>query len=173
MEDTAPNPIARLSQLADQLFEAESDVARLQGELRNAQARVQQLSEFTIPELMDELEMAEFKTKSGLSITVKEKLSAKKLTQAHQAALDWLRQNGQAGLIKTLVAVPFSAGSENDADALVEELAGEGFIATKNMEVHHSSLASAIKSMLADGIEVPMELLGGYQRRVANIETKK
>ena len=27
--------------------------------------------------------------------------------------------------------------------------------------------------MLAEGIDVPMELLGGYQRRVATVETKK
>ena len=172
MTDT-PDGLTRLSQLADQLFDAETEVVRLEAEKKAAQQRVIQLSEFDIPTLMEELELEEVKTKSGLRVTVADKLSAKKLTQAHHAALQWLRDHEQGGLIKTVVGVPFTAGSESDADALVEELAGEGFAASKNMEVHHSSLAAAIRQMLKEGIEVPMELLGGYQRRVASIEAKK
>jgi len=173
MTEQTPDGLNRLSQLADELFDAEATVERLASELKAAQARVRQVAEVDIPELMDDLEMSEFKTKSGLRIEVVEKLSAKKLTQRHAAALDWLRENGQGGLVKTLVAIPFSAGSESDADALVEELAGEGFAAAKNLEVHHSSLAAAIKSMLADGVDVPLDLLGGYQRRVANVQAKR
>lgn len=173
MTDQAPDGLTRLSQMTDQLFDAETEVARLTIELRAAQQRVRQLAEFDLPELMDELEMEEFKTKSGLRVTVVDRLSAKKLTQAHATALEWLRKNNQGGLIKTLVGVPFTAGSEGDADELVEKLSGEGILATKSVEVHHSSLAAAIRSMLADGVDVPMELLGGYQRRVASVEAKK
>lgn len=165
--------LTRLSQLADKLFDAETEVTRIQAELKAAQKTVQQLQEHDIPTLMDSLEVEEFKTKSGLKITVGDKLSAKKLTAAHAAALQWLRDHDQGGLIKTLVGVPFTAGSESDADDLVEQLAGEGIAAEKSMEVHHSSLAAAIKQMLADGVDVPMELLGGYQRRVASVEAKK
>lgn len=165
--------LTRLSAMADELFDAETEVNRLELEKKQAQQRVQRLSETDIPSLMDELEIEEFKTRSGLKIEVVDKLSAKKLTQAHGKALAWLRDNGQGGLIKTLVGVPFTAGHESEADVLVEQLSGEGIAAAKSMEVHHSSLAAAIKRMLADGEDVPMELLGGYQRRVAKIEAKK
>ena len=165
--------LTRLSQLADDLFDAETSVSVLEAQLRSAQKAVQELAEFSIPELMDELEMESFKTKSGVSVDVKDKLSAKKLTQKHSEALEWLRTHDQGGLIKTLVGVPFTAGSESDANELVEELAGQGFAASKTMEVHHSSLKAAIKSMLDDGIDVPMDLLGGYQRRVATVSAKK
>lgn len=171
MTDT--DGLARLSQLADNLFDAEALVTGLEVQLRAAQKVVKGLEEFSIPELMDELEMASFRTKSGISVTVSDKLSARKLTQKHAAALQWLRENSQGGLIKTLVGVPFTAGSESDADGLVEELAGQGFVATKTLEVHHSSLAAAIRSMLKDGVEVPMELLGGFQKRVATVSAKK
>lgn len=174
MTDTEPvDGLTRLSQLADQLFDAETTVSRLSGDLKAAQAAVKTLAEITIPEVMDDLEVEEFRTMSGLFVKVSEKLSAKKLTGAHAAALQWLRDNDQGGLIKTLVGVPFTAGSESDADALVEQLTDEGFVVAKNMEVHHSSLAAAIKSMLADGVDVPIEMLGGYQRRVAKVEAKK
>jgi hypothetical protein len=165
--------LARLSQLAEDLFDAEAEVTRLEAEKKTAQGKVKNLSEFVIPEAMLDLGMDMIITKSGLKVMVEDKLSAKKLTQVHAAALKWLRDNDQAGLIKTVVGVPFTAGSETDADELVEQLSGEGLAAIKSVEVHHSSLAAAIRQMLKDGIEVPMDLLGGYQRRVATIDTKK
>lgn len=163
--------LTRLSQLADELAASEEKVATLSADLKAAQAEVQALQEKRIPELMDALGMQEFKTKSGLKVSVTDKLSAKKLTERHQAALQWLRDNGQGGMIKTLVGIPFTAGSEGDADTLVEQLSGEGYAATKGMEVHHSTLAAAVKSMLEAGVDVPMELLGAYQRRVATIQS--
>lgn len=174
---TDPRPdmdgLTLLSQLADDLFDAETDVVNKAAELKTAQGKVKNLAEFTIPEAMEELGMDMIITKSGLKVEVKDALSAKKLTHKHAAALKWLRDNHQGGLIKTAVTVPFSAGSEGDADELVEQLAGEGFAAAKGMEVHHSSLAAAIRSMLKEGVDVPMDLLGGYSRRVATIDTKK
>lgn len=174
---TDPRPdmdgLSRLSQLAEDLFDAETDVVNKAAELKAAQGKVKNLSEFVIPEVMLDLGMDMIITKSGLQVKVEDKLSAKKLTQNHVAALQWLRDNNQAGLIKTVVGVPFTAGSETDADELVEQLSGEGLAAVKNIEVHHSSLAGAIRQMLKDGIDVPIDLLGGYQKRVATIDTKK
>ena len=165
--------LALLSQLAEDLFDAEAEVNRLEAEKKVAQGKVKNLSEFTIPDAMETLGIEVVVTKSGLRVEVENRLSAKKLTHRHAAALDWLRANDQAGLIKTVVGVPFSAGSEGDADELVEQLSGEGLAAIKSVEVHHSSLAAAIKQMLKEGIDVPLDLLGGYQRRVASIDTKK
>lgn len=165
--------LTRLSQLADDMFDAETNVARAEAELQAAKKVASNLAEHDLPDLMDDLELTSFVSKSGVSVSVLDKVSAGKLTQANPEALEWLRQNNQGGLIKTLVSVPFTAGSESDADDLVEQLAGEGFASTKGMEVHHSSNAAAIKAMLADGVDVPIKLLKGYQRRVAKITVKK
>jgi hypothetical protein len=165
--------LTRLSKLADDLFDAETQVTLIETQLRAAQKKVRDLSEFQIPELMDELEVSTFKTKSGVSVEVADKLHAGQLTQAHPDALEWLRKNGQGGLIKTLVSVPFTAGSEADADELVEQLSGDGIASTKSLSVHQSSNASAIASMLKEGIDVPIKLLRGYQKRVAKVTAKK
>lgn len=165
--------LARLSQLAEDLFDAETDVVNKAAELKAAQGKVRNLAEFVIPELCEELGVNTIVTKSGLKVEVTDSTYAKKLTHKHAAALKWLRENNQGGLIKTAVSVPFTAGSEGDADELVEQLAGEGFTATKAVEVHHSSLGAAIRSMLAEGIDVPLDLLGAYSKRVATIDTKK
>jgi len=162
--------LAKLSQLADDLFTAQTEVERLNLELKEAQKEVQRLEETAIPEAMEAVGMDEFKTKSGLKIVVEDKLSAKKLTQAHAKALEWLRQHGQGGLIKTTLGIPFSKGSDDDADALLDRLQGEGIACAKLVEVHHSSLAAAIKRMMEEGVDVPLELLGGYSRRVAKVD---
>lgn len=166
------NQLAKLSELADDLFKAQTEVDRLNLELAAAQKEVQRLQETALPEAMAAVGMDEFKTKSGLKITVEAKLSAKKLTEKHARALQWLRDNGQGGLIKTVLGIPFAKGSDADADAMLEKLAGEGIAAVKQVEVHHSSLAAAIKRMMEEGVDVPLELLGGYSRDVAKVEQK-
>lgn len=165
--------LTQLSALADELFNAKAKLAEQDAEMKQTGDNIKRLEEHAIPDLMDDLKVTEFKTTSGLSISVKDRLSARKLTQAHPEALQWLRDNHQGGLIRTTVGVPFTAGLEDKANELVESLAGKGFAVSKNMEVHHSSLAAAIRRMLADGEDVPMDLLGGYQSRVASIQVKK
>ena len=160
--------VKQLSALANEAGDLENRIAELQVELRAKQQRLQAIQEHDIPELMEDLDMDTIKTASGLTVIVEDKVSAKKLTEKHAAALKWLRDNGQAGLIKTGAFVPMS--DEAAADELVEQLGGEGMLAVKKLEVHHSSLAAAIRQLLAEGKEVPMDLLGGYQRRVAKIE---
>lgn len=165
--------LTRLAKLADAMCDAEIEVMLIETSLKRAEAKVKDLAEFKIPELMDELEVTTFTTASGVSVSVMDKLSAGKLTQANPEALQWLRDNNQAGLITTLVSVPFTAGSESDADDLVAQLSGEGFASTKAVEVHQSRNAAAIKAMLKDGVDVPIKLLKGYQRRVAKVSTRK
>lgn len=158
----------QLAKLADEANVLEDAIVALQVQLRDKQNRLKSIYEHEIPELMEDLEMDEITTKSGLKVAVVDQVSAKKLTEKHAAALKWLRDNGQAGLIKTGTFVP--TNDEAMADELIEQLSGEGMLAVKKLEVHHSSLAAAIRQLLAEGKEVPMDLLGGYQRRVAKIE---
>ena len=157
-----------IAALAEKLFDAEAKVAEMAADLKEAQRAVRQLAEHDLPEAMEDVGLTELKTASGLIVKVANVLNAKKLTQAHAKALDWLRDNDQGGLIKTLVAVPFSTGNESDADQLVERLAGEGIAAAKNMEVHHSSLGAALRKMLEDGTEIP-DYMGAYQVTAAKV----
>lgn len=165
--------LKELAKLADQLFEAQTKAAELTADLQVQNKIVQRLAEFDIPEAMEDVGVDSLTTNTGLVIKVDDKLHAKKLTQAHGKALDWLREHDQGGLIKTLVGIPFTAGSESDADELVDRLSGEGIMAAKSCEVHHSSLAATLRKMLEDGEEIPLELLGAYQRRVATVKPAK
>lgn len=163
--------IKQLSDLADELFAAQTRVEELQAELKAAQQAVQRLAEFTIPEAMDDLGVTELKTSSGLVVTVGDEVKAGDLKRPD--GLAWLRKIGEGGAIKTMVGVPFSAGSEADADQFVERLAGEGFAATKTAAVNHMTLKSIIRKKLQEGEEVPMEQLNAHQFRQARVKPAK
>ena len=166
------NDIAKLTELADQLFEAQTKVVEMEADLKEAQRAVRQLEEHDLPEAMSDMGVEELKTSTGLVVTVKTDLHAKKLTQAHERALAWLRDRGQGGLIKTLVGVPFTAGSEADADQLVDRLQGDGILAMKTMEVHHSSLGAALRKIREAGEDVP-DFLGAYEVTKAKVRPAK
>lgn len=162
--------MARLAAMADELNEAQSTFDDLKRRSDELAQKIQELTERRIPELMDELEIASFKTSTGLKVEVATKINARKLTEAHEAALKWLRDNGQGALIKTAVSVPFSKANEQFADELYGKLEEMGYTATNTKEVHPQSLAAVVRGMMAEGREVPLELLGAYQRRVASVK---
>lgn len=163
--------INTLTMLADELFDAEAEVQRLNAELQTAQKKVQRLSEIDIPEAMDDLGVDEIKTKSGLTVKVSDDVKAGNLKRL--PGLSWLREHGEGGCIKTNVLVPFAKGSDADADEFLERLRGEGIAAEKSAEVNHMTLKSIIRKKLEAGEEVPLEILGAFQFRKAKIEAKK
>lgn len=166
--DSSENNLGRLSELAEELVRAQEAVEDAEDVLKTAQRRVRQLAQFDLPEAMDDVGMAEFKTASGLVVTVKDDVQAGDLKRYD--GLEWLRAEGEAGCIKTLVGIPFTAGSAADADELVERLAGEGIAATKTEVVNNQTLKALIRRKLADGVDVPMQSLGANPIRVARVK---
>lgn len=162
--------LARLAELADRQATAEARVDELQEDLKRAKAEVAEVAEKLIPDLMDELEVSEFTTRSGLKVTVGERVVCPQLRNAE--GLEWLRDHGQGGLIKSQVVVPFTRGDDTDAAQLVERLRGEGLSAQHDSHVVWNTLASAIKSMREDGEVVPMELFRAHDLRRAKVESK-
>ena len=163
--------LAQIAAKAAELNDAESDIDRLEEELKAAKKRAERIAEHELPELMADVEMEELTVAGGFVVKVENNLHAKKRTHAHAQALQWLRDNDQGGLIKTVVGVPFTAGSEADADELVERLGGEGIAAAKAVEVNASSLAAALRRLRKDGVDLP-DYLGHYEVTVAKVTRK-
>ena len=166
------NDLKTISDLADKLFDAQAKVCEVEADLKAAQRAVRQLAEHDLPEAMEDVGLKSIKTQGGLIVEVKDGLQAKKLTQAHGKALDWLRANGNGGLIKTAVAVPFTAGSEDEAKLLVDRLAGEGIACSFASEVNPASLSAALRTLLEAGTEIP-EYMGAHQSTKAKVTPSK
>lgn len=160
--------MARLAALADQQYETEMTIAALEADIQAARARLKELSEFEIPDLMDELGITEFTTASGTTISVKEAIRCGNLSNPD--GLAWLRENQQGGMIKSEVTVPFPKGGDEAARRLVLFLKANGFGGGKaTQHVHNGTLRAAIRTMLEDGEDVPLKLLGAYIQRTAKV----
>jgi hypothetical protein len=161
--------LQQLTDKANELEDVEAEISRLEVELARAKKRSETIREKELVTLMEDVGMETFRTKSGLTIELGDKMYGHNLNATHAVALKWLRDHDQGGMIKTLLGIPFAKGSEADADALIDRLAGEGIVATKNVEVNAQTLKAAVRRMLEDGEAVPLKTLGIHTKTVAKV----
>lgn len=160
--------LARLAVLADQQSDAEIKITELEIQLSAAKEALRELSEREIPELMDMMRVTKLTTSRGATIKVSEEPRCGNLKRAE--GLAWLRENGQGGLIKSEVIVPIAKGDSEGAEHLVCELEADGWAAKAVQHVHHGSLRATIRTMLEEGVDVPLKTLGAYLQRVTKVE---
>lgn len=162
--------IQRLHELAELQARADADVKDLEAKLAAARERFKSLSEHQLPELMDEIGMAEFKTSTGLSIKITETIRAS-IPKAREAlAFQWLRDNNNASMIKRIVSVSFGKGEDEKASELLNQLAQQELEADDKSSVHPSTLAAFVREKLASGEEIPQELFGVHRQRISKID---
>jgi hypothetical protein len=161
--------LSQLQQLAEKQAEANAEVARLEAELTKARERYKDLSERQVPELMDSIGMAEFKTATGLVIKIDETIRAAIPNAKALLAFAWLTSHGNEALIKRNISLGFSKGENEKADALLNELMEKGYEPDDKSSVHPSTLSSFVREKLAKGEDIPLDLFGVHRQRIAKI----
>ena len=156
-----------LTKLAADQAEAEADVERLEIELEAAKSTLRDIAENQIPELMDDIGVDSITTATGVKVTVGEKVRCGELKDAK--GLDWLREHEQGGLIKSELAIPFAKGSDSAAVKLTAYLKSKGYSVEERSKVVWNTLAKAIREMMEEGEDVPLEKLGAYIQRRAKL----
>lgn len=172
IEQTADESVslAQLQLLAERQAQLQSEIAELENQLDAAKKRLRDLSEVEVPELMDAIGVTEFKTRTGLRISIDEKIRASIPKKKAQEALRWLELNGHGSLIKRKVSVAFGKGEETDAEKLKHMLEDEHFVFDDNATVHPSTLSAFVREKLSEGEDIPLELLGVFRQRQTKIE---
>lgn len=153
--EEAKGDLATLSRLAEELKAAQSEVARIEATLKSAQKRVQDLEEVAIPELMEGLGIASFRTSSGFAIEIAENVHVSITKENQPAAFRWLDEHGHGGMIKRSVLVAFNRDQESAAMALQEELATKFPGVRQDANIHPSTLKAWAKRRLEEGEELP------------------
>lgn len=169
-QPTSDHALSQLSQLADKQAAADARVKQIEAQLEKAREEYRDISERKIPELMDELGMEEFKTKTGLKIKIKETIRASIPKAKQDAAFDWLRNHGYGGLVKRFVSVSFGKGEDEMAEEAFRELIQRYEGVDDKSSVHPSTLKAFINERLAEGDEIPMDLFGVHRQRSAVID---
>lgn len=147
--------IERLVGLIGRASELDADITKLSVELAEAQEARIAIVRVQLPEIMAELNMAEFKLDDGTAITIAPKVTASISEANRPAAFRWLEETDNDGIIKTKVVSTFGKGEAKEAKEAQELLAEKGIYAELDRSVHNATLTSFVKERLAAGDVLP------------------
>lgn len=160
---------------AEELSELNLAIEEMEDSLSNLKKHATNIAQKEIPELLDELGLKTLELKDGSKLSVKEFIngSLPKDPLAFEQAISWLIDNDLESIIKTDVTLKFGKGEEEEAKELVESLREQGYDPAEKYGVHAQTLASAIRELDKNGVDVPFELLGLYKGKKAEIKVGK
>jgi len=151
--------LAEIQALADQLEDAQAEIAKAEKALEIAQNKEKLISEDLIPQLLEERginpDNLRVTTKSGFTLEMKEFLSASVAQSRMPAFIAWLEANGHGGMVKREIIVAFNQDQEAAASELREKLRKEYPGVKSSGKVHPMTLKSWVKGRLDEGEDVP------------------
>lgn len=171
-EDSALKLVADLAQRQLDLEAAQLAAA---AELKRVGDALRQVSEVDLPQAMTEVGLSEFKLVDGSAVAIETKTSASIPKARAAEAYAWLREHGHGDLIKRAVTVNFGRGEDELAAELLSFLSEElGEQPVKDAEtVHAQTLGAFVRERLAEGDDLPGDLLGVFTLRRAVITRPK
>jgi len=161
--------LTALSALVTRANQIDIEVARAEDQLKALKETQTDLKQRRIPDLMDELALQSFHTKSGLKVSVKKKIRAKITDATRAAAIKWFEEQNLERMVKHEFKLNLDKGEEAKALELSTAIEVLGLAYTNKRNVHPSSLAAFIKQRDAAGEDVPDDLFNVYRYSEAKI----
>lgn len=169
--------LAALSQLVTRANQIDIEVARAEDQFKALKETQTDLKQRRIPDLMDELNMAAFTTKSGLTVKVTKKVRAKITDATRAPAIKWFKDQNLERMVKNEFALKLDKGNEvvdeetgeSQVSNLIKALEKLGLPYSNKKNVHPSSLSAFVKQRDAAGEEVPDDLFNVYRSSEAKI----
>lgn len=165
--------LPEIIQLAEAQHEAQKKVDRLESDLKTAKEELRHISEKRLPEVMDNLGLTTYSTKSGISVEVVEKIRASLPVENRSKAYAWLEDNNFGGMIKSSVIVSFKRDQLEEANKLVKELVSAHRPASLERKVEAPTLTAFVKEQLSQGKDIPLDIFGVFRQRESVVEIKK
>lgn len=167
-----PITLNEMAEFAQALVAAESAVSDAENQLKILKENARILREETIPAAMHELGIQDLTLASGQRLTVKQDVYASIPPEYKEQAMEWLEDNGFAGLIKVGVQTDFGKGESARAYELFSELRERGLPVQYGQNVHPQTLKAFLREQIASGANVPLELFGARPVWVTKITNK-
>ena len=148
-----PNELANKVQ---QLKDLEDEIANAEDSIKKLKEKANILSQFEIPQMMEEMNIKKLKLKDGETVEVSNFYSASIVDQ--DAAFKWLRENGRGDIIKNDITVTFGRGEDNKAAQYAVLARGQGFEPVQKIGVNPMTLKALVRERLESGLDVPADL---------------
>lgn len=171
------NILVTIAAVARDQAEAEAEVARLEEELDQAKQRLRLISEETLPELMDNAEQTELRTKDGIQIKVGETVRASipKTDPARASrCFKFIEDEGDERLIKRKFTIEFGREEEGWANKFERDLKQRKrpLNVKREKTVHPQTLAAYLKEKLELGVPLPDNSFSLQRQKVAKIKVE-
>lgn len=167
----------RLNTLVHEQLMAEEEAARAEDSLNRAKKKLARLSEYVIPDVMEEMGINEYKTNDGLTIKLKQAIRASISEVNRSDAFGWMTDHDHEAMIKTSIVIekPALLDDFENADELKEalQLVMDNLPSTENKSIHSSTLSAFVRDKLEDGEEIPLDTFSVFRQVTSVIKTSK
>lgn len=170
-EEVGEDLLEQLSRASQYQAELEQQIAELDQKKKELNQLHQQVSEETIPDLLNQAGVSELRLADGTKVTVKEDLRVSTTGKYRDNINAWLQKNGYGDLIKDDVTISFGRGQDSNVQALLDYVQSQlGQSPARKQYVESASFKSLVKELLSDGEDVPLEDLGVFVQKRAKLE---
>jgi hypothetical protein len=169
----APSSSARLKDLANDLLDLKRDHEEAEVRIKSLKQQIHFLTTKIIPQEMAEQNIDYLET-AGMAISRDQIVSGSLPADPDRRnkAIDWLKQNDAAGLVRTEVKVAFGVNQSNEALDFIGGLEDHGQNFEAKTSVHPSSLKAFVRERLRSGEDVDVDALGIYIGWEAKVKRK-
>lgn len=156
---------------SQQLYE--SEVVKLEEQLKQKQEQLRKQSQEIVPSMMAELEINNFELADGYRISIQDKVQAKIPEKFFGEVVEWLRANEFDGILKSKVVVDFGKGEDLLMQEICEQLYLLGVIPQIKQDIHHMTLKAFVREQIEAGSDIPLEKFGAYVIKESVITSPK
>jgi len=159
-----------LNKLISEAIEIQKKIDMLKNDMKKYSEKFKKLTEVIIPDVMESLDMESFQQSNGTTIKIKNDIKvslAKKNLQKRANQIAWLSANGLEEIIKDTITYQFDFSDQDNKIKLLTLLTENNFSDFDcNETVHPQTLKASLKSLILEGIQVPIEEFGIHLKKV-------
>jgi hypothetical protein len=163
----------QVRRLADELLKLRERIAKGEALLKQLKEQERDLEFVKLPNAMTENGMKKLQLDNGMGIELEQVITGSIPEKRMAEAATWLRNNGHQQLLRNEIVLSFRPGEDEQAAKALFQIKKFKFPFETKISVHHMSLKSWAKEMIAKGSNLPLDLLGIFTGQRAKIKLPK
>jgi hypothetical protein len=157
-----------LSNLIRRSVQTDKEIEEAEQHLKDLKFKKRKINEEDIPNLMQEMGVESVEV-DGFKIKVRPFVHARIAEDKREEAFSFLRSIGEADIIKNEVIVAFSAGQDNQAGAVIDDLRQQGYDPAQKTHIHPSTLKAWVRGRVESGKDLDFDTFGVFVGNEAKI----
>lgn len=164
--------LKRISELANRQLELEQSMLNLASRYEELKKAHKLISTDTLPNLMIEIGMGDFKLLDGSQVELKDSLNASIKKDDEPKAFTWLRENDEKDIIKNTIKASLGMEEDDKIEKIAEFMIEQEIDCEIKPSIHPGTLKKFVKLKLEEGIKLP-EFFSVFEYKETKIKKPK